>query len=364
MSGFTVSWRRLAAALTVLVVAPFLAVVATVAPASALPAVYPGNENAQLCRLNDIRRAHGLAPVAFDETVARQSREWSRYMAESGRFAHDPNFGTKLFSVRPTAKHGGENLGKYQSDAEVMDAFMLSPGHRANILNPSFRSVGIGVWRASDGTFRTTHRFHDVPMSNPNYGSCTPSVPEFTDVPANAYYATAVRWLSQRGVTTGCGTKLFCPTSNVTRAEVVTFLWRMAGKPSSPSGKAFSDVPSGSYYAQATRWARAVGLTTGVGGTNFFEPSRGMTRAEFVTMLHRFAGQPDRGSSHGFVDGVPGWAAKAVTWAKYHKITTGIAGTNRFEPGSSVIRAQAATFLYRYATTPAAAGSKAIRIRV
>lgn len=169
----------------------------------------------------------------------------------------------------------------------------------------------------------------------------------FVDVPASAYYALPVNWAKANGVTTGVGgSNRFEPLRAVTRAEAITFLWRAQGRPSGGS-EPFIDVPSNAWFTPAVRWAYRSGITTGVGGTNRFEPHRPITRAEMVTFMWRAAGKPSAGSS-GFVDVPAGsYYAAAVAWAKVRGITTGIGGSNRFEPVRAVLRAEAVTFLYR-----------------
>jgi hypothetical protein len=167
------------------------------------------------------------------------------------------------------------------------------------------------------------------------------------DVPVGSYYEDAVGWMLHEGLTTGVGGRAeFQPARAVTRAEAVTFLWRLAGQPpAAPSG--FSDVPDGRWYSTAVGWAKATGITTGIGGTNRFAPDAAVTRAEAVTFLWRMAGRPAAPPS-GFSDVPSGrWYSTAVGWAKATGITTGVGGTNRFAPDQPVSRAELATFLWR-----------------
>lgn len=191
------------------------------------------------------------------------------------------------------------------------------------------------------GTGAASAQYPPVPPPPP------PPPAGFVDVPSNAWYALPVNWAKHKGVTTGVGgSNRFEPTRAVTRAEAVTFLWRATGR--TPGGsEPFVDVPSNAWYTPAVRWAHSKGITTGVGGSNRFEPNRPVTRAEMVTFMWRAAGKPAAGAS-GFVD-VPAnaWYAKPVAWAKAQKITTGVGGSNRYEPVRSVTRAEAVTFLYR-----------------
>ncbi|WP_157041939.1 S-layer homology domain-containing protein [Nitriliruptor alkaliphilus] len=137
----------------------------------------------------------------------------------------------------------------------------------------------------------------------------------------------------------------------------------MAGSPTSPLGAHFDDVPSSAYFSVATRWARAKGVTAGCTSTSFC-PANNVTRSQFVVMLHRFAGSPNHGTSHGFSDvATSGEVAQAVTWGKKYEIVMGTTSTT-FSLGNAVTRAQVARFLYRYANKPAAEGANRIQLGV
>jgi hypothetical protein len=115
------------------------------------------------------------------------------------------------------------------------------------------------------------------------YGSGSSS---FRDVARGSYYDSAVAWAVSRRITNGIGDGQFSPDSVCTRAEAVTFLWRYSGSPFMFGTSGFRDVPNGSFYAQAVTWASANGITTGT-GANTFSPQATCTRAEFVTFLYR-----------------------------------------------------------------------------
>lgn len=170
----------------------------------------------------------------------------------------------------------------------------------------------------------------------------------FSDVAPYDFFAGAVVWAADNGLTTGVGgTDEFQPFRPITRAEAITVLWRYAGQPSAPPA-GFADVAPGSYFSAAVDWARDEGLTTGVAGQNLFQPHRTITRAELVTLLWRLAGMPSAPSLP-FDDAVPGaYYTRALDWARSSGITTGVGGTNRFEPGRDVTRAEAFTFVFRF----------------
>ena len=105
-------------------------------------------------------------------------------------------------------------------------------------------------------------------------------------MPENAYYAPAVAWALETGITTGTGDTQFSPDQPCTRAQVVLFLWRAAGSPSPEQAANFTDVPDDAYYAQAVAWAVETGIASGTGEAAF-SPDRPCTRGEIVTFLHR-----------------------------------------------------------------------------
>ena len=168
----------------------------------------------------------------------------------------------------------------------------------------------------------------------------------FDDVSADAYYYKAVQWAQEKGITDGISSNLFGPKQPCTRSQIVTFLWRAAGSPE-PKGTAagMTDVVPGSYYAKAVAWAVENGITTGTAeGT--FSPDATCTRAQAVTFLARAQNAKATGKT-AFSD-VPAdsYFADAVAWAQANGVTTGTSETT-FSPDSDCTRAQIVTFLYR-----------------
>ena len=167
----------------------------------------------------------------------------------------------------------------------------------------------------------------------------------FSDVSTDAYYYNAVKWAADKGITSGIGNGLFSPDSPCTRAQIVTFLWRAAGSPEPKAISSFSDVPAGSYYAKAVAWAIENGITTGIGGGKF-SPDATCTRAQSVTFLFRTVGASADGAP-AFTDvTVDAYYAEAVKWAADHGITNGI-GNSLFGPNNACMRAQIVTFLWK-----------------
>ena len=169
----------------------------------------------------------------------------------------------------------------------------------------------------------------------------------FVDVPANAYFADAVDWAVENGVTTGMTDTLFVPNAGCTRAQAVTFLWRAAGSPEPKSVLLpFADVPAGSYYVKAVAWAVENGITKGVSGT-LFAPDATCTRAQIVTFLWRAQQSPASGGANPFVDvRAAAYYYDAVLWAAKEGVTSGT-GSVTFSPDVTCTRGQIVTLIYR-----------------
>lgn len=167
----------------------------------------------------------------------------------------------------------------------------------------------------------------------------------FNDVKSSDYYYDAVLWAVENGVTNGTGATTFSPNMAVSRAQMVTFLWRAHGSPKATGTNPFTDVSTSDYYYDAVLWAVANGVTNGTSATTF-SPDMAVTRAQAVTFQWRAAGSPVvSGSSFDDV-GTDAYYVNAVTWAVANGITNGTGG-NTFSPDVVVSRAQAVTFLYR-----------------
>ena len=168
----------------------------------------------------------------------------------------------------------------------------------------------------------------------------------FADVPVDAYCYEAVKWAASEGITGGIGNNLFAPGLPCTRGQIVTFLWRAAGSPAPKSMSSFADVPADAYYAKAVAWAVENGITGGTGNGKF-SPDATCTRAQAVTFLYRASGSPAVSGSAAFSDvAADAYYASAVKWAEKNGITGGIGG-GLFGSGNNCTRGQIVTFLYR-----------------
>lgn len=167
----------------------------------------------------------------------------------------------------------------------------------------------------------------------------------FGDVSTDAYYE-AVKWAQKKGITGGIGNDLFGPNQPCIRAQIATFLWRAAGSPEPKNMSSFSDVPTDSYYAKAVAWAVENGITTGTGDGKF-NPNAPCTRAQSVTFLYRASGSPAVSDSAVFADvEANAFYADAVAWAVANGVTNGTTSST-FSPDNGCTRAQIVTFLYR-----------------
>ena len=199
---------------------------------------------------------------------------------------------------------------------------------------------------ASEAAEFTTRR-HSSPSTpvTPEPEPTPDNSTSFVDVPANAYFADAVKWAVDKGITNGLSDTMFGPYEPCTRAQIVTFLWRAAGSPEPKTASSFTDVPANAYYAKAVAWAVENGITNGMTETTF-APDATCTRGQSVTFLHRVLKGTASGSVN-FTD-VPANAfyTDAVNWAVANNVTNGTSNTT-FSPNADCTRAEIVTFLYR-----------------
>ena len=185
-----------------------------------------------------------------------------------------------------------------------------------------------------------------IPVEGKTPDSPSGNLP-FVDVIKGTYYYDPVVWGYDNGIVSGVDAAHFAPDQSCTRAQVVTFLWRAAGKPAPKSAQTpFTDVIDGSFYSDAVAWAYEKGIVKGTTGTTF-SPDDTVTRGQFVTILWRYESCPEASLENPFND-VPSteFYAKAVLWAAENGVTVGT-GSGAFAPNNPCTRAQVVTFLYR-----------------
>ena len=167
----------------------------------------------------------------------------------------------------------------------------------------------------------------------------------FEDIADGAHYESAVAWMIRHGITTGCSQEpaLFCPDSDLTRAQFVTFLWRASGKPepSIAGSEVFGDVAAGHFADQAIGWAKEEDVTTGCAQATETTEARfcidsPVTRGQIATFLHRFVDEPESTFDHGFTDVDEGlYFSEPVAWTAEHMFVDGCSSTTFCAPRTS-----------------------------
>ena len=209
------------------------------------------------------------------------------------------------------------------------DTVITLLGNIFQILNAHFPEVGLTWLRVTPASF--------FEAQNPHF---------FSDVAQGSYCYDAVMWAYNEGIAKGFNSTTFAPNQACTRGQVVTFLWRAAGCPEAKSACPFTDVSASSPYAEAIAWAAEKGITEGYDATHF-KPDQTVTRAQFVTFLWRYEGQPSVKGDCPFVDvdsASPYYTA--ICWAAKNNITKGFDATH-FQPNDACTRGQVVTFIYR-----------------
>ncbi len=173
------------------------------------------------------------------------------------------------------------------------------------------------------------------------------SISGFTDVEPGAWYAEAANWCKMQGILLG---DTFSPDTAMTRATVAEALYRAEGTPAVSDGASFSDIETGSIYANAAAWTSKNGVMSGYGG-GIFGANDPVTREQMAAILWRYAGSPAADGGQDFADeaSIVSYAQAAVDWARANGVIEGKTG-NRFDPKGSLTRAQTAAILYRYLT--------------
>lgn len=170
----------------------------------------------------------------------------------------------------------------------------------------------------------------------------------YDDVPATAWYAGAINYVTEQGLMSGTGGGRFSPDAPMTRAMLAAILYRNEGQPPVVDIGAFSDVKDG-WYARAVNWAAASGIVSGYGDGRF-GVNDNITREDLAAILWRYAGRPTASPSQDFSDesSIAGYASTAVDWARANGIISG-KGNNRFDPRGNATRAEIATMIMNYA---------------
>jgi hypothetical protein len=273
--------------------------------------------------------------ASADNTSSSSSRGSSASMytvtvnaAENGTVRSDRSNAASGTTITVTAT---ANDGYEVSDVTVVDA-------SGNSVTVKAAGNGSYTFTMPDSNVTVTATFKAATVV------ATP-VSGFSDVSSSDYFADAVAWAVENGITSGTSDTSFSPNASCTRADMMTFLWRAAGSPTVTVSVTFSDVSSDAYYAQAIAWAVANNITSGTGDGKF-SPNATVTRAESVQFLYRAAGSPAASGSSFSDVAANAYYANAVAWAVANGITSGT-GNNTFSPNANCVRAQIVTFLYK-----------------
>lgn len=325
-------------------------------------------------RLNDERRARGVAPVAWDGDLARLATNWSGRMSDTKDYRHsDMDAALRTSPYKERFDYIGENIYQlyphYESAGYAHRGWMKSDGHRRNMLNQYHDAVGIGIICDADGTMWATlnmGRFKG--SSRPSYQDSVPANPivhdndggprcrdynraskplapgEFRDVNGGAH-AEAIKQVALKGVTKGCARELFCPDQQVTRAQMAAFIVRARNLPAS-NRNTFTDI-AGSPHAAAINALAAAGVTEGC-GSNRFCPNAPVSRAQMASFIDRAWELPHRAISlrDRFDDISSSSHRESINALADAKITNGC-GNRLYCPPNTVKRAEMASFLAR-----------------
>jgi hypothetical protein len=197
------------------------------------------------------------------------------------------------------------------------------------------------------GAQRTTSFWATLPEPTPL------SFTGFKDVPVGAHYEKAVGWMVEQNITQGRSEGIYDPNGTVNRGQMATFLWNLMEKPRDVPRSSFTDVADGAFYADAVAWLEAQGIATGR-GDGVFAPNERMTRGQMASFLWRLAGRPAASKPHGFPDvRADDHYDVAAAWMAEHGIATGT-NSGLFAGREPITRAQMALFLHRLAQRPAA----------
>ena len=274
------------------------------------------------------------------DVLQQLQREGKLTFRHKGGYISSITFGDKTL----TELEEGENSGwMYRVNSVLPDVYMSAYGLK--------NGDNIRVFFTTDYTKESGGHGGSAPSTVPTTPEQPTGLP-FTDVQAGAWYADAVKYVFDQGLMSGMSAQEFGPDGQVTRGQVVTILWRLAGSPT-VSGKAFPDVSASAWYADAVAWASANGVVSGYenGG---FGPGDPVTREQLAAILYRYAQLSGKDTDQtadlsGYTDSVTisAWAPQALKWAVGSGLISGT-GTHTLSPRGTATRAQIAVILQNF----------------
>ena len=267
--------------------------------------------------------------------------------------------GKTTYKVTTSAvNNGGVNASPSSAEKGATITITLSPdkGYKLDKLTVTDGSgKAVSTVKKSDTVYTFT-----MPASAVKVGVSyvkateTPSKTKFNDVSANDWFASAVDYVTGKGMMNGTADNTFSPKANTTRGMVVTVLYRLENQPST-SAASFTDVASGAYYANAVAWANANGIVSGY-GSGKFGPNDKVTREQLAAILYRYAqykkydvsvGEDTNILSYDDAQSISSYAIPAIQWACGAGVVTGKSGS-KLDPKGNATRAEVAAMLMRF----------------
>ena len=282
-----------------------------------------------------------------------------KYTHSSGGSSGGSSSGKTTYKVTTSAvNNGGVNASPSTAEKGATITITLSPdkGYKLDKLTVTDGSgKTVSTVKKSDTVYTFT-----MPASAVNVGvsyvkaDATPSETKFNDVSANDWFASAVDYVTGKGMMNGTADNTFSPKANTTRGMVVTVLYRLENQPST-SAASFTDVASGAYYANAVAWANANGIVSGY-GSGKFGPNDKVTREQLAAILYRYAqykkydvsvGEDTNILSYDDAQSISSYAIPAIQWACGAGVVTGKSGS-KLDPKGNATRAEVAAMLMRF----------------
>lgn len=304
--------------------------------------------------------------VAGSNTTVKVTGESSPYTYEftytkpsSGGSSGGSSSGKTTYKVTTSAvNNGGVNASPSSAEKGAAITITLSPdkGYKLDKLTVTDGSgKTVSTVKKSDTVYTFT-----MPASAVKVGVSyvkateTPSETKFNDVSANDWFASAVDYVTGKGMMNGTADNTFSPKANTTRGMVVTVLYRLENQPST-SAASFTDVASSAYYANAVAWANANGIVSGY-GSGKFGPNDKVTREQLAAILYRYAqykkydvsvGEDTNILSYNDAQSISTYAIPAIQWACGAGVVTGKSGS-KLDPKGNATRAEVAAMLMRF----------------
>ena len=301
--------------------------------------------------------------VAGSNTTVKVTGESSPYTYEftytkpSSSSSGGSSSGKTTYKVTTSAvNNGGVNASPSNAEKGATITITLSPdkGYKLDKLTVTDGSgKTVSTVKKSDTVYTFTMPASAVTVGV-SYAKAdeTPSKTTFNDVSANDWFASAVDYVTGKGMMNGTAANTFSPKANTTRGMVVTVLYRLENQPST-SAASFTDVASGAYYANAVAWANANGIVSGY-GSGKFGPNDKVTREQLAAILYRYAQYKKydvsgANSLDGYTDvqSVSSYAVPALQWANAAGVVTGKSGS-KLDPKGNATRAEVAAMLMRF----------------